>query len=101
MGDLKAALEDYLAGLPQEEWRALCARVRPPDEPEIGGGPDDCLLKRQTSRSQGPSFLLAPPLRPQVSAIIRFFETVAQHRDSGSRSIYLPRKNGRKANENG
>lgn len=42
MGDLKAALEDYLAQLPQEEWWALCARVRPPDEPEIiGGRPDD------------------------------------------------------------
>jgi hypothetical protein len=34
MGDhLKAALEDYLAGLPQEEWRALVARIREPSEP--------------------------------------------------------------------
>jgi hypothetical protein len=33
MGDLKAALEDYLAQLPQEEWRALVARVREPSEP--------------------------------------------------------------------
>jgi hypothetical protein len=33
MGDLKAALEDYLAQLPQDEWRALCARVREPSEP--------------------------------------------------------------------
>jgi hypothetical protein len=33
MPDLQAAIEDFLAGLPDEDWRALCARVRPPTEP--------------------------------------------------------------------
>jgi hypothetical protein len=33
MADLQAAVEDYLAALPDGEWRALCLRVRPPDEP--------------------------------------------------------------------
>jgi hypothetical protein len=33
MGDLQSAMEDYLSHLPQDEWRALCARVREPHEP--------------------------------------------------------------------
>ena len=32
MADVQAAIEEYLAGLPDEDWQALCARVRPPDE---------------------------------------------------------------------
>jgi hypothetical protein len=36
---MNSALEDYLASLPEEDWQALSARVRPPadnpaDEPE-------------------------------------------------------------------
>jgi hypothetical protein len=33
MGDLQSAVEDWVAGLPADEFRALVARVRPPDEP--------------------------------------------------------------------
>lgn len=33
MADLQTAVEDYLAALPEGEWRCLVARVRPPDEP--------------------------------------------------------------------
>lgn len=33
MPDINTAMEDYLAALPDDDWRALCARVRPPDEP--------------------------------------------------------------------
>jgi hypothetical protein len=31
MADLHASVEEYLAGLPDEDWRALAARVRPPE----------------------------------------------------------------------
>jgi hypothetical protein len=30
MADLHASVEEYLAGLSDEDWRALSARVRPP-----------------------------------------------------------------------
>jgi hypothetical protein len=30
MGALQAALEEYLASMPDDEWEALTARVRPP-----------------------------------------------------------------------
>lgn len=44
MPDLQAAIEDYLAALPDEDWRALTARVRPPTifsrSPEKGA--DSC-----------------------------------------------------------
>jgi hypothetical protein len=30
---LQLAVEGWLAALPQTEFRALCARTRPPDEP--------------------------------------------------------------------
>lgn len=33
MSDLQLALEDWLASLPADEFRALVARTRPPDEP--------------------------------------------------------------------
>jgi hypothetical protein len=33
MTNLEALLEDYLAGLPDDDWDALTARVRPPIEP--------------------------------------------------------------------
>jgi hypothetical protein len=33
MPNLQAVLEDYLAGLPDDDWDALTARVRPPTEP--------------------------------------------------------------------
>jgi hypothetical protein len=33
MPDLQSAVEEFLAGLPPDEWRALCARVREPSEP--------------------------------------------------------------------
>jgi hypothetical protein len=33
MADVQAALESYLADLPAQEFRMLCLRVRPPDEP--------------------------------------------------------------------
>ncbi len=33
MPDLQLALEDWLAALSPAEFRALCARVREPDEP--------------------------------------------------------------------
>jgi hypothetical protein len=32
---LAVAVEGYLASLPECDWRALCARVRPPDEPPL------------------------------------------------------------------
>jgi hypothetical protein len=31
--DLTAAVEDWLARLPDEDFRSMCARTRPPDEP--------------------------------------------------------------------
>jgi hypothetical protein len=37
MPDIQLAIEEWLANLDQIEFHALCARVRPPDEPEIGG----------------------------------------------------------------
>ncbi len=33
MPDLQSAVEDFLAALPPDEWRALYARVREPSEP--------------------------------------------------------------------
>ncbi|HME16656.1 MAG TPA: hypothetical protein VKG83_14645 [Mycobacterium sp.] len=33
MADLNASVEEYLAGLSDEDWRALSARVRPPTDP--------------------------------------------------------------------
>jgi hypothetical protein len=33
MGDLQSAVEDWVAGLPADEFRAMVARTRPPDEP--------------------------------------------------------------------
>jgi hypothetical protein len=33
MPDLQAAVEEWIARLPDEDWNALCARVRPPAEP--------------------------------------------------------------------
>lgn len=30
MPDINSAIEDYLASLPDEDWQALSARVRPP-----------------------------------------------------------------------
>jgi hypothetical protein len=33
MPDLQSAVEDWVAGLPADEFRALVARTRPPDEP--------------------------------------------------------------------
>jgi hypothetical protein len=33
MPDIQLAVEDWLASLDQTEFHALCARVRPPDEP--------------------------------------------------------------------
>ena len=44
MPDLQSALEEYISGLPPEEWRALACRVRPADEPMPPlprGGTDD------------------------------------------------------------
>ncbi len=38
MPDMSHALEDYLASLPDEDWRALCARVRPPEVPGVDRG---------------------------------------------------------------
>lgn len=38
MPDMNHALEDYLASLPDEDWQALCARVRPPEAPEVDRG---------------------------------------------------------------
>lgn len=35
--DLQAAVEEWIARLPDEDWSALCARVRPPDEPATEG----------------------------------------------------------------
>jgi hypothetical protein len=32
MPDFSAAIEDYLASMPEADWQALCARVRPPDD---------------------------------------------------------------------
>jgi hypothetical protein len=33
MADLQAAIEDWVAALPEAEFRAMVARTRPPDEP--------------------------------------------------------------------
>jgi hypothetical protein len=33
MTDVQLAVEDWIAGLPADEFRALVARTRPPDEP--------------------------------------------------------------------
>ncbi|MGO9352172.1 MAG: hypothetical protein ACLP3C_15610 [Mycobacterium sp.] len=33
MGDLQSAVEDWVASLPETEFRAMVARTRPPDEP--------------------------------------------------------------------
>jgi hypothetical protein len=33
MPDLQAAVEDWLAAMPADEFRTLVARTRPPDEP--------------------------------------------------------------------
>jgi hypothetical protein len=33
MGDLQSAVEDWVAGLPADEFRAMVARTRPPTEP--------------------------------------------------------------------
>jgi hypothetical protein len=33
MGDLQSAVEDWVASLPETEFRALVMRTRPPDEP--------------------------------------------------------------------
>ena len=33
MGDLQSAVEDWFAGLAPDEFRAMVARTRPPDEP--------------------------------------------------------------------
>ncbi len=30
MPDINSAIEDYLASMPDDDWTALCARVRPP-----------------------------------------------------------------------
>ena len=44
MGILEAALEEVVARLPDEEWAALTARVRPPVSPpgvdHLNSGPD-------------------------------------------------------------
>jgi hypothetical protein len=41
MPDIQLAVEGWLASLDETEFRALVMRTRPPDEPEIVGGPDD------------------------------------------------------------
>lgn len=33
MSDLQSAVEEWVAGLPADEFRAMCARTRPPTEP--------------------------------------------------------------------
>ncbi|WP_261876904.1 hypothetical protein [Mycobacterium marinum] len=37
MYDLQVAIEEWIAQLPDEDWRALVARTRPPDCPSEAG----------------------------------------------------------------
>lgn len=41
MADLQLALEDWLAALPADEFAALVARTRPPDEPFLSDVAED------------------------------------------------------------
>ncbi len=41
MSDLQAAVEEWIARLPEPEFRTLVARVRPPDEPMPSVKDDD------------------------------------------------------------
>lgn len=47
MTNLQEAVEIYLASLPDEEWRALVYRVRPPDEPEATPRIEHATLHRE------------------------------------------------------
>jgi hypothetical protein len=39
MPDLQSAVEDWLAAMPEKDFRALVCRTRPPDEPFVETAP--------------------------------------------------------------
>ena len=52
MPDLHDAIEDYLASLPDADWQALAARVRPPAEEETPATQFAAILGKQLKGEQ-------------------------------------------------